>query len=152
MELVLTRSYYKDGTNGTICCEGETICHTIELPWKNNRPCFSCIPEGVYELEKRYNYHRGEHLLVTNVPDRDLILIHPANNAGQQLLGCIAPVTKLTGEGKGSQSQLATNLLYREVNLRIDREQVWLRITSPMGEPAVVQKWWPVITPALQAA
>ena len=156
MELILTRSYYKGGTNGTVFCEGEKLCHTIELPWENNKPCFSCIPEGVYELKKRYTLYRGEHLLVSGVPGRKLILIHPANNAGQQLLGCIAPVTTLTGDGEGSQSQLATNLLYREVSLRIEREQVWLRITSPTGEPAVVQKVRPLVrpftVPVLQAA
>jgi hypothetical protein len=76
-----------------------------------------------------------------DVPGRSFILIHPANNAGQQLLGCIAPVTTITGEGKGSESVLAANLLYREVTVRIDREKVWLLIRSNTGAvtiPAVV--------------
>ncbi|HJU45873.1 MAG TPA: hypothetical protein VJ647_03770 [Chitinophagaceae bacterium] len=63
-------------------------------------------------------------------------------------------MTKTTGEGTGSGSVPATNLLYREVNLRIDTEQVWLRITSPTGEPAVTGRLRPLVRPftALQAA
>lgn len=137
MQLVLTRRYYKEGTNGTLYCEGEELCQTIERTWENNERNRSCIPEGLYELKKRYSFHHKEHLIVTGVPNRNLILIHPANNALHELQGCIAPVTKTTGEGTGTQSILATNLLYREVNTRIDKEQVWLRITSPTGEPAV---------------
>ena len=42
-----------------------------------------------------------------DVPGRDLILIHPANDAKLELLGCIAPVTVHTGIGKGSASRKA---------------------------------------------
>lgn len=45
--------------------------------------------------------------MLKDVKDRDLILIHPANDALRELKGCIAPVTKLTGEGKGIASRLA---------------------------------------------
>lgn len=54
MELELTREYFLHGTNGTLACKGLTICATIELPWKNNRACISCIPEGKYHLYKVY--------------------------------------------------------------------------------------------------
>jgi hypothetical protein len=50
------------------------------------------------------------------VPGRQLILIHPANDAINELQGCIAPVCVLTGEGKGDFSRLAfkkiTSLLF----------------------------------------
>ncbi len=46
-----------------------------------------------------------------DVPGRDLILIHPANDAELELLGCIAPVTKHTGIGKGSASRKALEKL-----------------------------------------
>jgi hypothetical protein len=42
-----------------------------------------------------------------DVPGRSLILIHSANDAKLELLGCIAPVTKHTGIGKGSASKKA---------------------------------------------
>ena len=42
--------------------------------------------------------------------------MHPANDALLELEGCIAPVTALTGEGKGQQSRMAftrlTNMVY----------------------------------------
>ncbi len=41
------------------------------------------------------------------VENRSLILMHPANNALQELNGCIAPVTKLSGPGLGLQSRKA---------------------------------------------
>lgn len=107
MELELIRTYYPNGTNGELSFGGNRICSTIELPWLLNKSQVSCIPEGRYELEKRYSQHFGWHLLVKNVKNRDLILIHPANDAIQELKGCIAPVSILTAEGKGSRSRVA---------------------------------------------
>ena len=67
----------------------------------------SCIPEGRYELKKRYTAERGWHLILANVPDRQLILIHAANDANKELHSYIAPVSILTAEGKASQSRSA---------------------------------------------
>lgn len=102
--LRLLRKYGTEGTNGSITYEGEHICHTIELPDCNNIKRISCIPAGEYKLEKiRYRRH-GEQIGIPHVQNRDGILIHAANNAKAELLGCIAPVTTLTGEGTGSES------------------------------------------------
>jgi hypothetical protein len=46
MELDLLRTYYPKGTNGSLLVNGVGLCHTIELPWKNNEQGVSCIPEG----------------------------------------------------------------------------------------------------------
>ena len=107
MELELIRTYFPNGTNGEILFNGSRICSSIELPWKNNEHQVSCIPEGRYELKKRYTAERGEHLILVNVPGRQLILIHAANDAKKELQGCIAPVSILIAEGKGSQSRIA---------------------------------------------
>ena len=141
MHLVLTRSYYRDGTNGVLQCEGKTLCHTIERSWQNNLPCFSCIPEGLYRLQKRYSFKHKDHLRVRDVPGRKLILLHPANNARKELLGCIAPVTRTTGDGEGIGSKEATDLLYHHVMRRMSTEKVWLLIrsdTGPILYPAAV--------------
>ena len=103
MELKLERIYYPGGTNGNLYLNGAGLCHSIELPWKGNEPRRSCIPEGKYELSKRYSAKFGWHLLVKNVKDRSLVLIHPANNALKELKGCIAPVSFLTGAGRGTK-------------------------------------------------
>ena len=47
----LTRTYFPEGTNGKLECEGKLICNTIELPWKMNETKVSCIPKGNILLE-----------------------------------------------------------------------------------------------------
>jgi hypothetical protein len=107
MELELVRTYFPNGTNGDLIYEGKHICFTIELPWLYNKPSVSCIPEGRYELEKYFSEHLGNHLHVKAVAGRSLIMIHAANNALEELRGCIAPVSILTAEGKGLRSRVA---------------------------------------------
>jgi len=102
--LLLQRKYGAQGTNGTITYQGEEICHTIELPDRNNIPRISCIPIGQYKLEKRRYAKHGEQIGIPIVLGREAILIHAANNALRELQGCIAPVTTLTGEGTGDYS------------------------------------------------
>jgi hypothetical protein len=118
MELELLRTYHPTGTNGEILLQGRRICYCIELPWKNNHAQVSCIPEGRYELKERWSPKFLRHLQVMNVKDRDLVLIHPANDAMHELKGCIAPVSFLTGPGKGTGASFATirvNLLVSAV-------------------------------------
>jgi hypothetical protein len=107
MVISITRTYFPDGTNGKLECEGKFICKTIELPWKNNETKVSCIPEGKYFIKKRYSKKFQCHLEIINVKNRSLILFHPANNALLELNGCIAPVTKLSGPGLGLMSRKA---------------------------------------------
>src|SRR5262245_33727467 len=104
MELELIRTYDPNGTNGEIIYR---VCNTIELPWLQNQRNISCITEGRYELVSRFSSKHQHHLALKNVPDRSGILIHPANDALKELLGCIAPVTVHTAPGKGNQSRLA---------------------------------------------
>lgn len=120
MILLLSRTYFPKGTNGKLECNGKFICNTIELPWKDNNPKVSCIPEGEYFITKRYSKKFGWHLEVMQVSNRSLILFHPANYALRQLQGCIAPVTKLSGAGIGHMSAEAftrlKNLVYPILN------------------------------------
>ncbi|MGV1012937.1 MAG: DUF5675 family protein [Flavobacterium sp.] len=107
MVLELTRTYFPNGTNGKLECKGKSICNTIELPWRENETRVSCIPEGKYFIKKRYSQKFQWHLEVVNVPNRSLVLFHPANNAMQELNGCIGPVTQLSGPGLGLMSRKA---------------------------------------------
>jgi hypothetical protein len=52
-------------------------------------------------LATRCSLEFGRHLQILNVPGREYILIHPANEALRELKGFIAPVRLLTGAGKG---------------------------------------------------
>ena len=107
MVLVLNRIYFPEGTQGVLEWNGTIVCYTIELPWLGNQRRISCIPEGEYFLQLRFSPKFKWHFLLMDVPGRDLILIHPANDAKLELLGCIAPVTVHTGIGKGSASRKA---------------------------------------------
>jgi hypothetical protein len=135
MELELIRSYFPCGTNGELYLNGERICFTIELPWLSNKPRLSCIPEGRYEIAKRFSEHHGWHMHVRDVPKRSLILIHAANDAEKELKGCIAPVSILKAEGKGLRSRIALNKLQSIVFDSLDKnESVFLTIKSTGNE------------------
>lgn len=131
MLLLLTRTYFPEGTNGKLECEGKLICNTIELPWRMNRKRVSCIPEGKYFIRKRYSRKFQWHLEVIDVKNRSFILFHPANNALKELNGCIAPVTKLSGPGLGLMSRKAfiklKDLVYRALD---STEKILLIIKS----------------------
>jgi hypothetical protein len=131
MILFLTRTYFPEGTNGKLECEGKLISHTIELPWKRNERGISCIPEGRYCIRKRYSAKYKWHLELVDVPNRKYILIHPANNAQKELRGCIAPVTKLSGPGLGLMSRKAFTKLKDLVYKALDnKESVELIVQS----------------------
>lgn len=93
---LIRRESTDQGTFGTVQI-GDKIINSLELPDRDNQSNISCIPEGEYEVARRYSpafkrwtYH------VTKVPNRGYILIHPANFAGDEekgwqtnLQGCI---------------------------------------------------------------
>lgn len=94
MKLELIRTYYPNGTNGQILLNGDKVCPAIELPWKNNASQISCIPEGEYELRKRWSQKFGWHFELMNVPCREYILIHPANDAVKELKGASSVIRR----------------------------------------------------------
>jgi len=134
--LSLTREYGPTGTNGTLTFRRAFICHTIELHWRDNRQRISCIPEGRYRLVRRQYHRHGEQLVLVNVPQREAILIHAGNDAEDDLQGCIAPVTTLTGIGRGIHSRDALQTLKDMVYPLIDRGmKIWLLVRSrPAGQ------------------
>lgn len=132
MELILERVYHKEGTNGTLFCSGNFISFKIELPWKKNKPFISCIPEGSYELEYRFSSKFQHHLLIKGVENRRLILFHSANNAIEELEGCIAPVSYLSGIGRGVSSRPVMQKIMSLVHQAKDRnEPILLTIKGP---------------------
>lgn len=128
MQLTIFRTYFPGGTNGILHVNGVFQCYTIELPWRNNAKRYSCIPEGKYVLLKRWTAGKGYHLLVKEVPQRSLVLIHPANDAAKELQGCIAPVTTLVGPGRGLQSKAAARQLMDKVFPAMQQQPVYLII------------------------
>lgn len=131
MEILMIRTYLPGGTNGILYGKiFQALAYTIELPWKNNVPRFSCIPEGRYRIKMRYSLKFKTHMLIEGVKDRALILIHPANDAIKELKGCIAPVSHLTGEGKGAGSRMAFHKVKDFILEALEKEPVYLTIKS----------------------
>ena len=131
MNLILQRTYFKEGTNGALFINQQFMGFTIELPWRENTKRVSCIPEGDYELKPRYSEKFKHHLALQNVPNRSLILIHPANDANKELQGCIAPVSSLTGIAKGLQSKIVFQKIVSLCYQAFDRkEKVTLTIKN----------------------
>ncbi|WP_310993611.1 DUF5675 family protein [Aequorivita marina] len=115
MRLYLHRTHYRAGTNGALFHKQHFLCFCIELPWRLNQRNVSCIPDGTYEMAVFHSPTFKHHLLLKNVPNRSGILIHPANDALEELRGCIAPVSQLTGIGKGLGSRRALDLLLMRI-------------------------------------
>ena len=126
MELVLHRAYFEEGTNGALFNSDRFLCYTIELPWNNNKRNISCIPEGAYDLEPRFSKRFKHHLILKAVKGRSFILFHPSNDALKELQGCIAPVTYLSGIGKGVYSRDAMQKLLSLVYQAKDRKETIL--------------------------
>lgn len=76
-------------THGILFYDHTYICDTLEKPWKDNTPFISCIPEGSYSMSKYISPSRKEEcILIKNVPGRDSIELHEANQV-DELEGCI---------------------------------------------------------------
>jgi len=115
--LVIRDTFTKKSIIGELFLNGERMCDTLELPWKDNQRRISCIPEGEYKVRLRTAKESGSreylHLLVQDVPNRDYILFHRGNSA-KDTSGCILV-------GLGSQqdfvqnSTLAMDLLMKEI-------------------------------------
>lgn len=78
------------GTRGVLVWDGQVLCHTFELPWRDNLPEKSCIPPGEYAVIKSSSEKFAQSFYVKNVPFRSGILIHPGNSINDTR-GCILP-------------------------------------------------------------
>jgi hypothetical protein len=143
--LILTRLAWING-NAVECPEGTygllkfptgEEFYTCERPWKNNKPFVSCIPTGVYYLEQRYSPvvqrtsggEFSEGWEVTDVRDRDYIMIHPGNWPSD-VEGCIA-VGKSLGirqnkQGKHCLTVLDSRQAFREIMELMDTYNTWV--------------------------
>ncbi len=73
-------------------------CYTAELPFRDNKQCLSCIPEGSYKVVHYKSKRRGSCYHVTDVPNRTSVLFHSGNYAGAvdkgfltHSKGCVLP-------------------------------------------------------------
>jgi hypothetical protein len=79
----------ENSTIGDFHVNGYPFCHSLELPWHDNKPDVSCIPEGTYKVIVDHSESKGRMLPhVLDVPDREGIRIHIANFTSE-IHGCI---------------------------------------------------------------
>ena len=100
-EAYLYRSTTSDeGTFGVLLFEGD-FWYSIELPHRDNKPNYSCIPEGEYVCKLRYSpSFRKTYYCLQNVKDRSYILIHGANFAGDRKKGFVSHLSGCIALGK----------------------------------------------------
>lgn len=93
-----------DGTFGNLVTDSGLSLYSGELPWKGNAANISCIPEGVYIVQRIDSPKHGPCYCVTDVPGgRTMVEIHRGNFCGDvsknlksDVEGCI-----LTGNALG---------------------------------------------------
>lgn len=94
--LTVTRNYLPTATQGVMAYLARNFS-TVELPWDNNAPDKSCVPEGTYDLVPYNSPTHGPTWYLLNSAlgvggagaSRSYCELHAANFA-RQLLGCIA--------------------------------------------------------------
>lgn len=67
------------GTYGIFINSRVPFAVSLELPWKDNKRSYSCIPPQEYRCELHNSDSRGEVYRILDVPGRDGVLIHSGN-------------------------------------------------------------------------
>lgn len=106
--MLLLRKYKEDITEGKLVYPDDSYTYCVELPYKDNIPDHSCIPEGQYIVERD---HTGKHQFYRfkHVEGRTNIEIHKGNFT-KDSLGCLLPNMYLK-DGRGFNSEQACNKL-----------------------------------------
>ena len=115
--LIIRETFTEVSTIGKLYLDGEWLCDTLELPYRDNQRSISSIPAGQYKVRLRLPRESATrdyiHLLVKDVPDRDYILFHIGNSA-KDTRGCIL-VGIGTEQDLVKNSTLAMELLVKEI-------------------------------------
>lgn len=79
-------------TTGEMFANGKFLCHTLELPWKDNRSYVSSIPSKDYNANVRYDKadHWRIELRNEETAPRSGVQIH-IGNYPSEIQGCILP-------------------------------------------------------------
>ena len=115
--LIIRDTFTEKSTIGKLFINGEWMCDTLELPYKDNQRSISSIPAGNYKVRMRLARESASrdylHLLVEDVKDRSYILFHSGNTA-KDTRGCIL-VGIGTKQDFVKNSRLAMDLLMKEI-------------------------------------
>lgn len=113
--VTLTRTETGDsGTFGLIKTDSGFSCYSGELPWRGDNTDISCIPAGVYVVQRFNSPKHGDCYLITDVPGRTVTEIHKGNFCGDiykglksDVEGCVLTGNAI-GEIAGQQCVLAS--------------------------------------------
>ena len=115
--LIIRNTFTEVSTIGKLYLNGEWLCDTLENPYLDYQRNISCIPAGEYPVRLRLARESATkdylHLLVMDVPNRDLILFHIGNTA-KDTRGCVL-VGIGTEQDLVKNSTLAMELLMKEI-------------------------------------
>ena len=115
--LILRDTFSEVSTIGRLFLNGEWLCDTLELPYKDNQRSISSIPAGQYKVRLRTARESATrdylHLLIQDVPNRDFVLVHIGNKSSDSR-GCVL-VGIGTKQDYVENSRLAMELLMKEI-------------------------------------
>ena len=115
--LIIRDTFTEKSTIGNLYLNGEWLCDTLELPYKDNQRNISCIPAGQYKVRLRTARESSTrdylHLLIQDVPNRDFVLVHVGNKSSDSR-GCVL-VGIGTEQDFVKNSRLAMELLMKEL-------------------------------------
>ena len=107
---------------GYLLVDGKATCHTLELPYRDNKSEISSIPAGHYKGFVRTDGARGWRIELKNVPQRTNVQIHVGNytrdTTGCTLVGLKASVDDCTVK----QSAEAVNKVRTALTPLLDKE------------------------------
>jgi len=130
-------AYAPDGVFGRLTLPNGEKLYTVERPWLGNRPFESCIPDGVYRLQKRISpvverTSGGEFFEgweVTDAPERDYIMLHPGNWP-ENFEGCIGVGDDYTIiEGRNAITNSRDS--FRKLMKQLDGVDAWDLVITP---------------------
>lgn len=138
MVLLVRKETSDQGTFGKLIIPDSIIeLYTGELPWKDNAPNVSCIPEGKYVVNWTFSPSFKKHTYqIMNVPFRSGIRIHSGNYCGDtskgyhsHVYGCV-----LLGNNIGIMDKQKAVLLSRPAvstfEILMDRKSFELEIKN----------------------
>lgn len=100
-------------TIGVLQVNGQSVCWTLEEPWRYNQQDVSCIPEGRYPLRLEFSPSKGSKLwTIKDVPGRSYVRIHIGNTV-DDTEGCPLTGTK-PGHLYGKRAVLGSRNAFKE--------------------------------------
>jgi len=101
--IIARREYLKHYTRTSFALPSGDQRYFLELPWRDNEIGRSCIPEGVYIVDRDHS-GRMQYYALRNeeTAPRTFIEIHPATYL-RNLEGCLGPCMEIKGGDKTSE-------------------------------------------------